>query len=1154
MALPYDRKFNVGRQSEQIFNEELHKMYESTRHLLDVPPDKHSVPEAKLDGSLWLDRSNNELKSYEKATNSWNTIFQKKFQIVDQITNVLPPDNPVLGQLWLYNDVLMYFNGSEWKPVKALEQDGSQFNLSIFENFLLVSPLLTREDILSNDDISEDTEIYPDEEGRTVLRINKWKIFSDIYSNLTIKYENRIINRFYKDASNGNEKLTIIEPSSEFITLNEWKLFPDAYDNLLITFNDILVAQWTIDKDIIDSYLLLNKSMLTENDSNTNDIANIGNWSLKFNPDDNDLYLTYRGVNITSWSKDGDYPGVPNYNNLTAAKADNLLDQYLQGKMDYDSNSKYIETDSWNPNNILATEDIDPNKLYLYGDTKILVPNIDVDRIFLSGYLDFSYKEITKICISYPSQILNTYRPSLIHINPGKLTNISKRLFKIDKENPKIYITAYQTEFYGFHGDSIYGDLLLPEYKQDDGGYIKMSDAILLSYMQAQNYDYVLSITYDFSWFKSTGSLNKVSNNDQTSSYYIQDYAGPITVFTDGYNLEETSFEEDNLSKTITINENTEKIEDISMIHAIKREYGFVRKVDINNRAIIKVLTPYKKPLIYLNGEAIHPQLQDVEIDGNYIYVKNGLLNMTWSIEELFDSVNNYDMNLDTGYVNKTDISGNPIITFDNTKIDIDDGLILYIDGLLVAKEDLNIDYSSGTIKVEGLSIGQDYILLRDKYHYFYDSTQLTPALPVGHLSESLVYINGNLINNAPTINTTYSKDQIKEKAVQNEIKCFLDISSTNNNDGEYCYYDDPSDSWLPLTSKEIKAVQTFSYSYENTVRSVKFNVPISSNDDIRTFAFNYANAIGETLIIRNIPSISNITDTPYVINQKVFNIKDSYIPNIGSLSVWVNGIRQYDVIEFLDGTGFELPEAVTGVVTYVIERPENGATTVATREILDEKNIVPNTVNVYKTEKPLYPGRVLFYVDGIRQPQSAFTILDNYTILVNDKDDMLIGNANNYPTETVIDELGQIVQVKHSVANRILIEVKQDFDRRENFIKLNPDTVSDISIATYELPTEILEPSDEIMIFIDGLFMGLRKSFGYEVDKNRGVISLGVRRDIENETNNKTEITNIDVIDRIINDPLYTYFESNPDKKLEYENKYGKYEKKTRNILFDWR
>ena len=55
-------------------------------------------------------------------------------------------------------------------------------------------------------------------------------------------------------------------------------------------------------------------------------------------------------------------------------------------------------------------------------------------------------------------------------------------------------------------------------------------------------------------------------------------------------------------------------------------------------------------------------------------------------------------------------------------------------------------NHESGTISVNGLSIGQDYILLRDKYHYFYDENKLRPAIPVGHLSESLVYVNGNLI------------------------------------------------------------------------------------------------------------------------------------------------------------------------------------------------------------------------------------------------------------------------------------------------------------------------------------------------------------------------------------------------------------------------
>ena len=63
----------------------------------------------------------------------------------------------------------------------------------------------------------------------------------------------------------------------------------------------------------------------------------------------------------------------------------------------------------------------------------------------------------------------------------------------VDRENPKINVSAHDTEYYGFHGDSIYGDLLLPEETQDDGGYITMNDGIYLSYAQAQNYDYVFS-------------------------------------------------------------------------------------------------------------------------------------------------------------------------------------------------------------------------------------------------------------------------------------------------------------------------------------------------------------------------------------------------------------------------------------------------------------------------------------------------------------------------------------------------------------------------------------------------------------------------------------------------------------------------------------
>lgn len=1074
MALPYDRKFNVGRQSEQLYNEELHKMYETTRHILDVPENKHSVPEAKIDGALWLDREKNEMKRYVKATDSWITIFNKKFQIVDQITNILPPSDPVVGQLWLYNDVLMYFNGVEWKPVKALEQDGSQFNISIFENFLLVSPLLT-----SDKTSTEFTDKTNEEE--------------------------------VEDAVNGANKKD------------------DTTD----------ASGGSSDATVDESHIKL------------------GKWSFE-TTESGSLYLKYDDKPVAKWNKSSDpSPTEINYDKLTVEEAEDLKRKYIQGKIDYTNDNKFILAPKWQIGDDVSYDELDLEKIKLKGESKMLVPNLSVDRIFLDSNIDFSYKEINKVCIAYPNQTLQEHRPSLIHVNPGKLTKITKKLIIIDRDNPKIMISAHDTEYYGFHDDSIYGDLLLPEAKQDDGGYIPMSDGIFLSKEQAQNYDYVLAVHYDFSWFKSTGVMKVLDNSDKTSSYYIQDYAGPITVFTNGYNLEETSFTEDNLSKVITINENTEHIEDVSMIHAVRREYGFVRKVDIQNRAIIKTLRPFTKPLLFLNGEALHPQLEDIEVDGNYIYAANGVVNMVWGVVELYDEFHKYDMNLDTGYVRNTDpISQKVIIKYDNTKVDEEDNIIVYIDGLLIKKEDVTRDHEKGYIYINGLAVGQDYILLRDKYNYFYDEDKLRPALPVGHLSESLVYVNGNLINNDTCVATVFSKEQMREQAVHNELKFFIKKNG-DRTEGELCYYDDPKDEWIAVDTKVQQDIRTICYSYENTVRAIKFNVPVLKSDEVYIYAFNYANAIDETLIIRNIPSATG--DDPnnpvYVENQKAFTIKDSYIPNIGSLSVWVNGLRQYDVEEYKDGNGFELAEPVTGVVTYVIENPENGATTVAQREILDEKNAVPNSINMYKTTKPMYPGRVLLYIDGVRQPQSSFTILDNYTLMLNDQKQMLTGNYNNFPDEKIIKTDGTVDTVHHEKADRLLVEVKWDYDRQENFIKLNPDTISDISISEYELPFEILEAGDEIMIFIDGLFFGLRKSFGYETDVNRGVISLGVRRDLEDSTQEKTQ-TNFDIIDRIINDPLYTYFEKNPDKKLEYENTHdGKsYEKKTRTVLFDWR
>ena len=140
MALPYKRNFNIGRGSEQLYNDESHKVFESVKHLTDSPG-TNKEPVAKAPRSIWHDEPHNALKWWDPVTKTWRKYFESEFRITSEILSILPPDGPVRGQLWIHNGVLCYYDGSNWQPIKALLQDGSQFSLDVFRNFILISPL-----------------------------------------------------------------------------------------------------------------------------------------------------------------------------------------------------------------------------------------------------------------------------------------------------------------------------------------------------------------------------------------------------------------------------------------------------------------------------------------------------------------------------------------------------------------------------------------------------------------------------------------------------------------------------------------------------------------------------------------------------------------------------------------------------------------------------------------------------------------------------------------------------------------------------------------------------------------------------------------------------------------------------------------------------
>lgn len=929
--MPENRKFNAGRQSEQLYNEELYKIYSALRTLLMIPENDEPGPKTNMHGALWLNLAKNELNYYNKELGQWDIIFRDKFRIIDSMLSHFPPDRPVKGQLWINHDVLMYFDGMQWKPIKALMQDGSQINLAAFEDFIILSPLLPS--------------------GNTIV-------------------------------------------------------------------NDV----------------------------------------------ENDV-------------------------------------------------------------------EIDPEK-----KSQFLVPNVNTGKLFLRRDYTYDFEEVNKVTVQYPKEKLKDHVASWVHVNPGKLTGIKKRVFKVDKYAQRLYIDMQNTELYGFRPDSPFGHFLRPG-TEDDGDYFVDPDGVYLSYNAAQSFDYILAVTYEFSWIRSTGRLNRTNSKRTTTNYYVGKIGGPINVFIEGYDLENRYYHYDTLSEILEIKDpDFDKDMEVSFMRSIKREYGIIRERTLDGKGVIRMRHRYNNPLVFANGQALHSSLGDVEIDHDegLVFVHGGRRDMSYSIMELEDPDNDIDMFVQSGFTKDT-VNGQAVIRIQDLeeKIPEDQGIILFVDGLLVKKEEVERDYFDNSITVKGLEVGQEYIVLRDKYHILqYDEADLYSALVTGHVDESLVFMNDKLLCNDSAFVTTKSMEEEALNAVDGEIKLFLEPFQ-DKIEGVFKIWNGYKKQWEDLDENTLKAVKTFGFSYENGLNVITLNIEHDKDDYFDVFAYSFANSIEKPLII----------ETLYAENETEFPIRNHFIPGTNSLQVYLDGIRQYDYAytEYMDGSGFRLKEPFTGRVTYVIEHPEKGAQKACTREVLDHTKMIDGANNVYRTNISLYPGRVTVYVGGLRQPQESFVILDNHTIMFKDRTTKLIGTNENYPVDYIRKKDGSIVNITRTQPDEVLIEVREQFDRQEQTITIKSIDTFDIDVKEHDLPPDIIEAADEILIYINGIFTGLKNGIGYKKDKQKGAITI--------LDGNFVELMN--------HDPLYKLFMLDPDKRFKWQQKNGgkEYEPKIDNrVTLDWR
>lgn len=787
MATPYDFDCNCdkdffGRLSSMFLNRDLHNVYEAVKHLIDYPDKETATPVANHLSSLWFDRRTNQLYSWigqgnqnDKARNGWLPVFQKKFQIFDTMTSEAPDANPIKGQLWIYNDVLLFFDGASWKPVRALEQSESQFNTAMFADFMIASPL------------------------------------------------NRM----------GSAVISDFE---------------------------------------LEAYLEFQRRYL-ENDL---DIRNNADMSI---------------------GKRWDWGDIKKHEHISIGfDAKDIVYQYL-------------------------------------------VPNIKLDRIFVDDRLDTNYVTQNNCTIQYKRSFLleedpiydddtpvvaHVKVPSLVHVNPSKISGMTKRLIKVDRTNPKIYCSAHNTEFYGYYPGDIKGHFLRPckpveqniqenQQIQDhmaknneileqyahgmadiikntllkrEGDYEISDNCIILSDKASQQYSYILAVTFSFSWINAKGNLKKCDSKTGSSSFYVPDRLGAVNIFINGFDYENSYYSFDSENKVVTVAEDISDKEkyDISVMSVFKHEYGFIREVNIatdNRTAYISTITTFKHPLVFVNGEALcrsqwsyynKETLRDNEPSKLCFKIPGVKKDMCWTIIDMCNKTPVYDENgiltdtvitdiciEDNGYIPLTqyavDSFGNPAIRIpSNIKISYvtkntltvyrEPKVILFVNGLMIKKEDVKYDFSLNVITCNGLKPGMHYVLLNDTDDSLYTEDMengIMPALSLGKIDETLVYHNGFLLNEKGSYETNANREAAKTSAVHGEVREFTEnntwaiFDATDADPGSGIY-----GVWKELTDKDIADIKSFSNSYTNTRTAIALAKQISTGSDNQIVVFGY--------------------------------------------------------------------------------------------------------------------------------------------------------------------------------------------------------------------------------------------------------------------------------------------------------------------------
>jgi hypothetical protein len=761
------------------------------------------------------------------------------------------------------------------------------------------------------------------------------------------------------------------------------------------------------------------------------------------------------------------------------------------------------------------------------------MPSVELDKFFVNGVHTSGYEVVSNVAIQYPTELLQGKTASAVHVNPLKLIGMTKKLVMINKQNPVIPVPEINTEYYAFKNGV--GKLIV---KSNDSSseYKSITAGIELSQAIANAYDFILAISYKFGNVKHEGNLNKGKIIlSGTNSIYIGQLSDPICVFVSGMYLDEDSNNYTYDSSTGYLSFSLETKMDVGVIAFSAKEKGTIISTTPKatpewgpnpvETGIIQLSKKYTEPLVFVSGESLDLGLADYHLDEvtNIMYVKDAQIGMKYAVVESIGGSPNNDMYIKAGIVDAPQAGETPRIPCSSSEMPITLNPILFVDGIMIAQRDI-IRNTDNSITTYGLQEGQSYTLLKDpEDRLVFDDLVSFTTIPTPLIDDALVYIEDHLICDSSAVYAS----RLPTHGVGGELKLLLLSDGTeqwyqfNSNTSKWELLDQSQ----PGVTEMITQLNSTTQGYSTSKKSISILQNFGPKECVY-YAYSFANSIEEPLLVGDITT--NDIDTVYDVS-----FRHPYQTNLNSLSVWMDGVRQYYINE-INSKSFEIPEAIASKLLYVVERLEAGEVRACERNILTSEDRLAGTVNTYRTSVPLYPGNVRVFISGYRQPSSAYKILDPQTIMFNAP---LIGGFDNFPIEMVEVE-GKQVELVRNTSDKILIEVRKDFNLREIALPVRYQGQAEWTVAEDGVPMDVINSKDFLMIYINGAAYGRE----YIIDKERESIIL----------RNEEVTKNLGV------DPIFQYFKDNPDSYLEWrkENNYAEYKSRliTDKIIFEWR